>query len=644
MSLNGSYNMILLPPPRDSDNGGRQPARRRRNRRRLPHVAEEQHLSSPRPLPRRRRRRWGNQGQAGGGTSSAVERVDGASAPTGDTSGIDLAYETKTSAVSLQHANPKQTDDASTLAKDLLGVTLVPETTVQSVPDVTSSPPVDQEVPTDSHLMPFGFSLDPPSDFALVDALVEASPNPLGYRMRSPWDRLTAVSTYGPSGSEEEDEPDFCWDFSGLGNPSALRDFMTACDYCLSDCSDGSRSLGDEDCSPSRECFHVDLGGPNEGNHLGMPKNGDLPRHVPRVDILRELAVVPVPAGGHDPQLEQIREMQARLDEGAGTLEPIRRDIGQEWAGQPPAGEVRHLPQGIQHRIADDVRVRPPPTSSGVGQNLAAAAMLLRAMPEPSTTEGRRIQGELKNLLEDAAVRRAESSASRRQGYPSEHRAATSRFMREASVHTGRTRNTAPAAPGRLGHEHHHRNRRAHLDERVRRGYPPGVGDAMTAGRIGVPHPNHPVRRPSAAPYDGRRSRPGSEPRLLSQSTRGRRDRNCGSQTIGWPANWVERTMTTSSSATSPCSSPIPLGPGWSTCLRGRSPTGTTWSRPSPIIFRARMCALETPGISEAAASSRESLSGTTSDDSRSSAPSCPTSPIQMSSARSSPAPPAATW
>jgi hypothetical protein len=283
---------------------------------------------------------------------------------------------------------------------------------VQFTPDVTSSPPIDQEVPTNSHLVPFGFSLDPPSDFASVDAFIEASPNPLGYRMRSPWDRLTAFSTYGPSGFEEDDEPDFCWDLSGLGNPSAMRDFMTACDYCLSDCSDGSHSLGDEDCGPSCECFHVDLGGPDKGNHLGMPENGDLPRPVPRVDILRELAVVPVPAGGHDPHLEQIREMQARLDEGAGTLEPIRRDIGQEWAGRPPAGEVRHLPQGIQHRIADDVRVRLPPTSSGVGQNLAAAAILLRAMPEPSTTEGRRIQGELKNLLEDAAVRRAESSAS----------------------------------------------------------------------------------------------------------------------------------------------------------------------------------------------------------------------------------------
>jgi hypothetical protein len=300
MSLDDSYNMILLPPPHDSDDGGRQPARRRRNRRRLPHVVEEQRLGLSRPLPRQRRRRRGNQGQAGDGTSSAVERVDGACTPTGDTPGIDLASETKRSVVSPQHANSKQTNDASTLARDLLGVTLVPETTVQSAPDATSSPPVDQEVPTDSHLVPFGFSLDPPSDFASVDAFIKASPNLPGYGMRSPWDRLTAVSTYGPSSSEEDDEPDFCWDFSGLGNPSAMRDFMTACDYCLSDCSDGSRSFGDEDYGPSRECFDVDLGGPGEGNHLGIPENGNPPRPAPHVDILRELAVVPVPTGGLD--------------------------------------------------------------------------------------------------------------------------------------------------------------------------------------------------------------------------------------------------------------------------------------------------------------------------------------------------------
>jgi hypothetical protein len=36
--------------------------------------------------------------------------------------------------------------------------------------------------------------------------------------------------------------------------------------------------------------------------------------------------------------------MQARLDEGAGTLEQFRRNIEQEWADQAPAGEARHLP------------------------------------------------------------------------------------------------------------------------------------------------------------------------------------------------------------------------------------------------------------------------------------------------------------
>jgi hypothetical protein len=219
MSLDGSYDMILLPPPCDNDNGGCQPARWRRNRRRLPLVAEEQHPRLSRHLPRRRRRRRGRHGQAGGGTSSVVERVDGAGAPVGDTSGVDLAFETKTSVVSPQHANSKQTDDASTLAKDMLGVSLVPETTVQSIPDVTSSPPVDQEVPSVTRSMPFRSSCDPPSDPASVDAFVKACPNPPGYHMRSPWDRLTVVSTYRPLGTEEDDETDSGWDSSGLDNP-----------------------------------------------------------------------------------------------------------------------------------------------------------------------------------------------------------------------------------------------------------------------------------------------------------------------------------------------------------------------------------------------------------------------------------------
>jgi hypothetical protein len=492
MSLDGNYDMVLLLPQRDSDNDGRQLARRRRTQRRLPPVAEEKHPGLSRHPPRRRRRRRGNRGQAGGGISSAVERVDDTGTPAGDMSGVVLAPETTTSVVSPQHANPKRTDDASNLVEDLLGVSLVPEITVQSVLDATSSLSIDREIPSVFHPVPFRFSFDPPSDPASVSAFVKAYPNLPGYRMWSTWDRLTAVSTYGPPGFEEEDEPDSGWDFSGLRAPSAMRDFMTACDYCLSDCSDDGHNLDDEGCGPSRECFHVDLGGHDEGNHLGMPEDDDPPRPAPRVDILRELVVVPVPAGGQDTQLEQIREMQAKLDEEAGQLVQLRQNIEQEWAGRALAEEARHQAQDDQRRIVDDARARLPPASSGVGQNLAAAAMLLRAMPEPSTTEGRRIQGELKNLLEDAAIRRAESSTSRRQGFPLEHRAATSRLMREASVHTGRTRDATPVAPGRLGNEHHCRDRRARLDEKVRRGYHPRRGGRYDSEEDQSPSPEPP--------------------------------------------------------------------------------------------------------------------------------------------------------
>jgi hypothetical protein len=204
MSLDGSYDMVLLPPQRDSDNDGRQPARRRRTRRRLPPMAEEQHSGLSRRLPRRRRRRRGYRGQVGGGSSSAVERVDDAGTPAGDMAGVDLA-------------NPKRTDDASTLTKGLLGVSLVPDITVQSIPDATSSPSIDQEVPSVFHPVPFRFSFDPPSDPASVSAFIKA-----GDHMWSTWDRLTVVSTYGPPGSEEEDKPDSGWDFSGLGNPNAM--------------------------------------------------------------------------------------------------------------------------------------------------------------------------------------------------------------------------------------------------------------------------------------------------------------------------------------------------------------------------------------------------------------------------------------
>jgi hypothetical protein len=223
MSRDGSYDMVLLPSQHDN-NDGRRLARRRRTRQRLPPVAEEEHLGLPRHPPRRRRRRRGNRGQAGGGTSSAVgpERVGDTGTTAGDMSGVVLAPETMTDVASQQRANPKRTNDAGTLARDLSDISLAPKITTHSVPDATSPPSIDQEVPSVFHPVPFRFSFDPPSDPASVSAFAREYPNLPGYHMWSTWDRLTAVSTCGPTGSEEEDDLDFGWDFSGLSDPSAM--------------------------------------------------------------------------------------------------------------------------------------------------------------------------------------------------------------------------------------------------------------------------------------------------------------------------------------------------------------------------------------------------------------------------------------
>jgi hypothetical protein len=64
--------------------------------------------------------------------------------------------------------------------------------------------------------------------------------------------------------------------------------------------------------------------------------------------------------------------------------------------------------------------------------------------------------------------------------------------MREASVHTGRTQDGTPAAPDRLGDERHHRNHRARLDKRVRRGYHPRRGGHYDSEEDRSPSPEPP--------------------------------------------------------------------------------------------------------------------------------------------------------
>jgi hypothetical protein len=75
--------------------------------------------------------------------------------------------------------------------------------------------------------------------------------------------------------------------------------------------------------------------------------------------------VVPVPAGGQDIQLEQIREMQAQVDAEAGRLVQLRQNIEQEWAGRSLAGEACHRAQDIRTTSSTMPGQRCPRPSAG---------------------------------------------------------------------------------------------------------------------------------------------------------------------------------------------------------------------------------------------------------------------------------------
>jgi hypothetical protein len=213
-------------------------------------------------------------------------------------SGVSLAPGTTTGVASRQRANPRQTDDASALARDLSGISLAPEIATRSISTATSPPSTNQEVPSVFHPVPFRFNFDPPSDPTSASAFTRAYPDLPGYHIWSTWDLLTVASTFGPAGPEEEDDPDFSWDFSELRDPRAMRDFMTICDHCLFGDSDDGHSLDDEGYGPTRECFHIDQEDHDGDNHLGMPRNNDAPAHASRVEIPWDLAEARAPAGG----------------------------------------------------------------------------------------------------------------------------------------------------------------------------------------------------------------------------------------------------------------------------------------------------------------------------------------------------------
>ena len=100
---------------------------------------------------------------------------------------------------------------------------------------------------------------------------------------------------------------------------------------------------------------------------------------------------MPLRSGLQQAQLEQVRELEAKLEEERRHAQQLCITLEQERTGH--ARRARAAGRVAQERIlADGGAEQTPPALNRASQKIAAAALLLRAMPEPSMPEGRHLR------------------------------------------------------------------------------------------------------------------------------------------------------------------------------------------------------------------------------------------------------------
>jgi hypothetical protein len=97
-------------------------------------------------------------------------------------------------------------------------------------------------------------------------------------------------------------------------------------------------------------------------------------------------------------QLAQAHELEAKLAEEYRAVRLLRNAITGEASAH--SERVREMDKQARERINADFNVDDPNTPPRASQKLIAAAMLLRAMPAPSTPEARNLHREAQALIE----------------------------------------------------------------------------------------------------------------------------------------------------------------------------------------------------------------------------------------------------
>ena len=233
-----------------------------------------------------------------------------------------------------------------------------------------------------------------------------AHTEPSGRHQRFALDLSATTSAHTHTDSSDEDEAWAGADFSGLRDPQAMRLFLATSDYCFGYSDSDYEGAYD----PTRECFHIGLGmlgASNESEGVGNRaplRQGAGDATPPRIEPPAARNENPAPKELRRLDLGQLRELQAKVEQDQLLLQQLRDTLEQEQRGRGDGGAARRRARDVNHHINNDEGGEQPPIFNRASQNIAAAAMLLQTMPEPSTSEGRWAHGELRDLLETAVV------------------------------------------------------------------------------------------------------------------------------------------------------------------------------------------------------------------------------------------------
>jgi tyrosyl-tRNA synthetase len=140
----------------------------------------------------------------------------------------------------------------------------------------------------------------------------------------------------------------------------------------------------------THECFHNDGISASDSEDEAPVEGRNKPPHVELLAKRDEAQFL----ADQGMQLEQIRELQDRLDEERENLRLLQRTLEQERTTCTHGGGARERARDINRCILED-RAVDPLIFGRASQNVVTAAMLLCNMPEPSNPNARRAQDEI---------------------------------------------------------------------------------------------------------------------------------------------------------------------------------------------------------------------------------------------------------